>query len=142
MTDQHDARNVAVLVNGTEIVGFSEDTFVEGEQNEERWSPHVGAKGEVTWVRNSDNTGTIKISLKHNSPSNGFLHQLYKQQDEPGAEPITVSVQDRNFDGDVGISGSEAKIVKVPDFARGPEVEDSEWEFSVADYESAFNTNN
>lgn len=141
MADLHDPRNVVVTVNGTEIVGFADGTFVEGEQNEERFAQHVGAKGEVTWVRNADATGKITLTLKHNSPSNAFLHDLFKQQDEAGAEPLSVSVQDRNFEGDVSASGSEAKIIKLPGFTRGAEVEDVEWEFLVADYESAFATN-
>lgn len=141
MADLHDPRDVVVTVNGTEIVGFSEGTFVEGEQNEERFGTHVGAKGEVTWVRNADATGKITVTLKHNSPSNSLLHDLFKQQDEASAEPISIAVQDRNFDGDVSVSGSEAKIIKLPNFARGAEVEDVEWEFLVADYEAAFAVN-
>ncbi|NMB25456.1 MAG: DUF3277 family protein [Firmicutes bacterium] len=137
MADLHDPREVIVTVNGTEIVGFAEGTFVEGEQNEERFATHVGAKGEVTWVRNADDTGLITLTLKHNSPSNAYLHEQYKSQDEDGAE-ISISVQDRNFDGDVSVSGSEAKIAKLPNFARGAEVEEVEWEFLVADYESIF----
>lgn len=142
MADQYDPRKVAVIVNGREIVGFAEGTFIEGALSSERWSADVGAKGEVTFVRNADPTGTITITLKHNSPSNGFLHELFKQQDEEGAEPITISVQDRNFEQDVGLSGSECRIIKWPDFSRGDEIEDAEWEFLVADYESAFRVEN
>lgn len=136
-TDTYDPRNVIVTVNGTEIVGFAEGSMVEGEKREDRYSAHVGAKGEVTFGRSADDTGVVKITLKHNSPSNGFLMDVYKEQDEPDTF-VTVAVQDRNFDGEVGLSGSQAKIVKAPNFVRGAEVEDTEWEFLVADYEAAF----
>lgn len=139
MADQYDPRLVAVIVNGRQIVGFAEGTFIEGERNTERYSADVGAKGEVTFVRSADDTGTITITLKHNSPSNPYLYELWRQQDDPSAEPITILVQDRNFDGDVGIGGSECKIVNLPAFSRGDEIEDAEWEFLVADYEAAFN---
>lgn len=141
MADQYDPRNVAVIVNGREIVGFADGTFIEAERSTERWSSDVGAKGEVTFVRSADDTGTITITLKHNSPSNGYLYQLFQQQDEAGAEPIAISIQDRNFDGDVSVSGSECKIVNTPTFSRGDEVEDSEWQFLVADYQAAFSIN-
>ncbi len=141
MADLYDPRNVAVIINGREIVGFAEGTFIEGERTTERYSADVGAKGEVTFVRSADDTGTITITLKHNSPSNSYLHELWRQQDELGAEPITILVQDRNFDGDVSVSGSECKIVNLPAFARGDDVEDTEWEFLLANYESAFNVN-
>lgn len=139
MADQYDPRNVAVIVNGVEIVGFADGTFIEGERSTERYSADVGAKGDVTFVRSADDTGTITITLKHNSPSNAHLLELWRQQDDPNAEPITILVQDRNFDGDVGVSGSQCKIVNLPAFSRGDEVEDSEWQFLVADYEAAFN---
>lgn len=141
MADLYDPRNVAVIVNGREIVGFAEGTFIEAERSTERYSPDVGAKGEVTFVRSADDTGTVTITLKHNSPSNAFLHELWRQQDDPTAEPITILVQDRNFDGDVSVSGSECKIVNLPPFSRGDEVEDAEWQFLLANYESAFNVN-
>jgi len=141
MADLYDPRNVAVIVNGREIVGFAEGTFIEAERSTERYSADVGAKGEVTFVRSADDTGTVTITLKHNSPSNAFLHQLWQQQDNPNAEPITILVQDRNFDDDVSVSGSECKIVNLPPFSRGDEVEDAEWQFLLANYESAFNVN-
>lgn len=138
MADLYDPRNVAVIVNGQEIVGFAEGTFIRGERAAERYpEPHVGAKGEVTWVRNGNNTGTVTITLKHNSASNAFLTSLFKEQDQPGTQ-ITISVQDRNFDGDVSISGSDCRIANVPPWERGAEVGSVEWVIRVADFDAAF----
>lgn len=138
MADQYDPRQVAVIVNGREIVGFAEGTFISAERSSERYGePDVGAKGEVTWVRSADDTGTITLTLKHNSASNGYLHELFRQQDDPGFE-LTVSVVDRNFDGDVSVGGSDARIANLPPFNRGEEVEDVEWVIRVADYDAAF----
>lgn len=138
MADLYDPRLVAVYVNGREIVGFAEGTFIEGERATERYGePDVGAKGEVTWVRSANDTGIVTLTLKHNSASNGYLTNLFKRQDEPGFE-ITISVVDRNFDGDVGIGGSNCKIANLPTFSRGAEVENVEWVFRVADYDAVF----
>lgn len=138
MADMYDPRQVAVIVNGQELVGFADGTFIQGERSNERYGePHVGAKGEVTFVRNADDTGTITVTLKHNSASNAFLMQLWREQDEDGTE-LTVSVIDRNFDNDVSVGGSQAKIANLPAFSRGDEVEDVEWVFRVADYDAAF----
>ena len=141
MATQYDPRQVAVIVSGRELVGFAEGTFIEAERSTERWSADVGAKGDVTFVRSADDTGTITVTLKHDSPSNAFLHELWRRQDDPTSEPITISVQDRNFNGDVSVSGSECKIQNLPTFSRGDEVEDVEWVFLVADYDAAFNVN-
>ena len=137
MADQYDPRQVAVFVDGQEIVGFAEGTMISVERSNPRWSADVGAKGEATAVRSADDTATATITLKHNSVSNQLLHQLWAEQDEPGRQ-ISFSVTDRNFDGDVSVSGSDCKIVNLPTFTRGAEVESMEWEILIFDYNAAF----
>src|SRR5690606_24058624 len=138
MADLYDPRNVAVIVNGQEIVGFAEGTFIRGERAAERYpEPHVGAKGEVTWFRNGNNTGMVTITLKHDSASNAFLTRLFRQQDQPGTL-ITIPVQDWNFDGYVSISGIDCRIVTVPPWERGAEVGSVEWVIRVAGFDAAF----
>ena len=138
MADQYDPRQVAVFINGQEIVGFAGGTFITAERSAERYGePDVGAKGEVTWVRSADDTGTITLTLKHNSVSNAYLTELFREQDEPGAE-ITISVVDRNFEGDVSVGGSDCRIANLPPFTRGAEVETIEWVIRVADYDAVF----
>jgi len=133
MADQYDPRNVAVIVNGQQIVGFADGTFIEAEKDEDTWSKDVGAQGDVTFVRSADPTGTITLTLKHNSPSNAYLTELARSE-----ETVSILIQDKNFDGDVSAGGSEAKVQKPASFSRGDEVEDMEWVFLVADYEQAF----
>jgi hypothetical protein len=137
MADQYDPRQVAVFVDGQEIVGFAEGTMISVERSNPRWSADVGAKGEATAVRSADDTATATITLKHNSVSNQLLHQLWAEQDEPGRQ-ISFSVTDRNFDGNVSVSGSDCKIVNLPTFTRGAEVESVEWEILIFDYNAAF----
>src|SRR5690606_5495857 len=137
MADQYDPRQVAVFVDGQEIVGFAEGTMISVERSNPRWSADVGAKGEATAVRSADDTATATITLKHNSVSNQLLHQLWAEQDEPG-RTISFSVVDRNVDGDVSASASDCKIVHLPTFTRGAEVESVEWEILIFDYNAAF----
>lgn len=137
MADQYDPRQVAVLLNGVEIVGFAEGTMINVERSNPRWSPDVGAKGETTAVRSADDTATATITLKHNSVSNEYLHRLWREQDEPGFE-LTFSAVDRNFDGDVSTSGSNCKITNLPAWTRGAEVESVEWEILILDHDAAF----
>lgn len=137
MAETYDPRQVAVFIDGQEIVGFADGTMIEIERSNPRWSADVGAKGEVTAVRNADDTATATITLKHNSVSNELLHRLWKEQDEPGRR-ISFSVVDRNFDGDVSAGGSDCKIVNLPPFTRGAEIESVEWEILIFDYSAAF----
>lgn len=137
MAETYDPRQVAVFIDGQEIVGFAEGTMISVERSNPRWSADVGAKGEATAVRSADDTATATITLKHNSVSNQLLHQLWADQDEPG-RTISFSVVDRNFDGDVSAGGSDCKIVNLPPFTRGAEIESVEWEILIFDYNAAF----
>lgn len=137
MADQYDPRQVAVIINGREIVGFAEGTMISVERSNPRWSADVGAKGETTAVRSADDTATATLTLKHNSVSNQYLHELWREQDQPGAT-ITFSVVDRNFDGDVSVGGSDCKIANLPAFTRGAEIEGVEWEILIFDHSAAF----
>lgn len=135
-TATYDPKSVIVTINGRPLTGFADGTFIKGERNNDTYSTHVGVDGEVTRVKNNDKTGTISITLKHNSPSNKLLEEYAKK-----GTMFNINVTDRNFDGDVGIGGSEAWISKPAAFERGKEVSDREWTIHVADYDQVFEAN-
>lgn len=130
---QYDPREVAVVIDGHTVVGFADGTFIEAEKNEDEVSMDVGAQGDVTFVHSADNTGTITVTLKHNSPSNAKLFELRKNK-----EPFSIRISDRNFEGDVSVGGSQAMIQKAPAFSRGDSIEDTEWSLLVADWDQVF----
>lgn len=130
---QYDPRDVSVVVDGHIVVGFAEGSLVQAEKNEDDVSMYVGSQGEVTFVDSADNTGTITLTLKHDSPSNRKLMELRNDK-----EPFSVRVTDKNFDGDVSVGGSQARIQKAPPFNRGDSVEETEWAILVADWDQVF----
>jgi|GEM_PF-404983 len=130
---QYDPRDVAVVVDGHTVVGFADGTFVEAEKNEDEVTMDVGAQGDVTFVDAADNTGTITLTLKHNSPSIAKFMELRKSK-----EPFSIRITDRNFQGDVSVGGSQARIQKAPAFSRGDNVEDVEIVILVADWDQVF----
>lgn len=132
-TATYDPKAVIVTFNGKIITGFADGTFIKGERNEDVYTNHVGIDGKVTRVKNNNNTGTITITLKHNSPSNRLLEK-YAKSGKVG----NISVTDTNFDDDVSMGGSEAWVKKPAAFERGKEVSDREWVFDTADYDQVF----
>lgn len=124
----YDPKKISVIWGGVAITGFSEGTIVNCEKNEESATHHVGAMGEVTQVINSDDTGLITISLKNNSPSLQML-----ANDAQSNAIKSIAVVDMNTGG-VNAGGTQAWVQKIPDLAKGKEIEDVDVEILVADY--------
>lgn len=137
MAKQYDPRQVAVIVNGQEVVGFADGTMINVARRNPRWDVDVGAQGDVVGTRSADDTAVATITLQHTSPSNALLTQIWKEQDEPGFE-LGFSAQDRNFEADVSTSGSNGRITNLPDWERGGDVADVEWEIIIYDHDVAF----
>lgn len=120
---------VSVVVGTTTITGFSEKDIVSCERNSDRVTPHIGAKGEVSFTENCDNTGKITITLTQDSPSNAILSAYARSRKQ-----FPISVSDSN-DGSFRAGGNRARIQKEPANERGAEVADRKWEIYVADYD-------
>lgn len=127
-TQSFDPKKIMVIWGGVALTGFSEGSIVNCEKNEESATHAVGAQGEVTQIINSDETGTITVSLKGNSPSIAML-----AVDAQARTIKPIQVIDMNS-GAQNAGGSEAWIVKTPDLTKGKEVEDIDVEILVADY--------
>ncbi len=127
-TQTFDPRKVLVIWGGVALTGFSDGSIVSGEKNEENATQVVGAQGEVTQVINSDDTGTITVTLKNTSAS---LPMLVADAQSNVIKPIQVI--DMNTGG-LNAGGSEAWIVKTPDLKKSKELEDIDVEILVVDY--------
>lgn len=133
---QYDPKKVNITVDGFVVTGYAEDTFISGERNTEKRSLTVGADGNPDVNKSADDTGTVSITLKANSPANAKLKELYKQDD-----PFNFLCIDQNMNGDVGISGSECVVENLPNFEKAAELGETEWSLLVFDYENAFDVN-
>jgi len=69
-------KDVTVIVAGTQISGFAEDTFVTVERDSDAFTKIVGADGEVSRSASADLSGTITITLLGTSSSNDILSAL------------------------------------------------------------------
>lgn len=116
----YDPMDVNVIAEGTILTGFADGTFVSIEAEEESYTAHVGAKGEVTRARNANKMGKITITLSQDSPSNAYLSRL-----EKGKDTFDFSVVDQNFGTTSG--GNDCWIEKRANAEYGKEVSEREW---------------
>lgn len=79
-------------------------------------TPSVGAKGDVAYSENANESGTIALTLMSTSSSLPYLREL-----EAKRRLITVSVQDANDADSFAMSADNCRILKMPDAARQKE---------------------
>ena len=127
---QYDFQKVNLIINysgGTHYVtGFSSGSTIDAQRDGDRYTKHVGAKGDVTLAINNDNSGTIKFKLKNDSSSNKILNFLEQTKEE-----FTANIYDSNSNGKGKAGGSDCVVMKDPGFIRGNEVQELEWTIGV-----------
>ena len=76
----YDPQKVNVIVDGRVITGFASDGVVTLTRNSDSVTPAVGAKGDVAYSENADETGTVAITLMSTSASLSYLRGLEAKQ--------------------------------------------------------------
>jgi hypothetical protein len=109
----YDPKKVTVSVAGRAITGFASDGVVTVTHNEDIVTPSVGAKGDVAYSENANNTGQAVIPLMSTSASLAYLRQLCTKRQQ-----VRFDVADANNDAAIHISEERCRILKVPDTPR------------------------
>ena len=112
----YDPQKVNVIVDGRVITGFASDGVVTLTRNSDSVTPAVGAKGDVAYSENADETGTVAITLMSTSASLSYLRGL-----EAKRKMVTVSVQDVNDNDAFVMSCDNCRVLTMPDAARTKE---------------------
>lgn len=118
-------KEVSVIVAGTQISGFAEDTFINVERDSDAFTKIVGADGEVSRSASADLSGTITITLMGTSASNDILSALaaVDQLSLSGEFPVLI----KDNQGSTLHTAPSAWIQKMASKEYGAEVGDTEW---------------
>lgn len=131
VANSYDPTKVNVYADSKKTVGFAEGTMISGNRNTDKQSFNVGSKGETTFVQSADKTGTIEITLKHNSASLSHYNQLFMS-----GKKFSISVSDTQDGSRIG--GTQAKVASMGNYERGDDVSDKTITVLVADYDEFF----
>lgn len=112
----YDPQKVNVIVAGRVITGFASDGVVNLTRNSDSVTPAVGAKGDVAYSENADETGTVAITLMSTSASLAYLREL-----EAKRKMVSVSVQDKNDSDSFVMACDNCRVLKMPDANRAKE---------------------
>lgn len=109
----YDPKKVNLSLAGRMITGFAADGILSVSKNEDSVTPSVGAKGDVTYSENANESGTVAITLMSTSSSLPYIRQL-----EAKRQKINVNISDANDSDSVHINEDNCRILKMPDISR------------------------
>ena len=72
----YDPQAVVLTIDKIPVVGFSDGDAITVERSEDFSNETVGIKGEVSRAINRNATGTLTVTLQHNSPSVAQFEQM------------------------------------------------------------------
>lgn len=136
----YNPRRVTLSFKGFNISAFMDSTFIEAERNEDSFTVHVGANGDVTRTASHNRTGKVTVTLVQASTDNDFL-MLILAADElaakagAGTSPGIGSLQIKDLSGTFRVNASQAWLTKPPKGERAKEAGSVQWIFECAEME-------
>jgi hypothetical protein len=123
-----DPKKVTVAVEGRIMTGYATDGVVTISHNEDRTTPAVGVQGDVTYSDSANNSGTASVTLMSTSAAIPYLREVCATRRE-----VRLDISDANTDGAFRVSAERCRILKMPETARGAEMETATIEFYIPD---------
>lgn len=118
MSKIYDPKSVICIIGGIVCEGFSENTFIEVTPTEDLHTLTVGNDGNGTFNLNPNMSGSIKLTLKHNSDTVNKLQALGMTR-----VPVPIVIMDNN-EGGQKVVGNECMLQRQIDLSRAKEVGD------------------
>lgn len=124
-TKTFDFRKVGVSFKGQLLTGFMDGTPISVTRDEDSFTKHIGADGEVSRAANANKGGSATLTLKQTSASNDILSNALAQDELTNLGTGVFSIIDAS--GRTQVMAPEAWIKKSADVTMGKETEGREW---------------
>lgn len=121
----YDPAQVVINVDGRDISGYADGTFVNIARNADQFTLAVGADGESTRAKSNNRSGRITFTLQQSSPSNDILDEIATQDELDNTGAVPVRVEDAS--GTTVAQAEKMWVVKKPDSSFAKEAENREW---------------
>jgi hypothetical protein len=107
------------------IVGVMSGTFVNVERSVDAWSMVAGAAGDITYVYNPDESGTVRFTLKAESDTNDLLSAAARDDKlfRSGFGPVMM----KNLLGTTLVASPVARLVRLANIDYGDAASGREW---------------
>jgi hypothetical protein len=131
----YDPEKVQLQLDGVYITGYSEESKITVEKNQDNFLPAVGVDGIVSVAINYDATAKMSIKLASTSASVMHIRQLAK-----GRRLFNMTLTDLNANGE-NKSCDGCFILKTPPIKRNKKVEDEEFDIYIPYFEEVKDLN-
>ena len=121
----YDPKEVALIVEGVQMSGFAEGSFITVSRNADAWSLQVGADGEGTRSKSNNKSGRIAFTLMQSSDSNVIMSALALRDEVTSSGAVPVLLKDNS--GDSLYMCETAWVVKFPDATFETDATGREW---------------
>ena len=113
MRQAYDPRQLLIAFGPHSPSGFPDGTFLNIERDGDGVSKIVGADGSVARSVDPDNTATISLTVRWDSPSVAWAQNLYDMDNMTGSSTFPVLIKDLR--GGLVFSAQTAWIERPPD---------------------------
>lgn len=127
----YDPADVIVTIDGNNINGYADGTFVSIERTEQTFTKVTGADGSTTRSKTNDRSGTLTLTLLQTSPSNEILSNILNQDEADNTGVVAVQVKERSS-GSKFATGS-GWIQGLPTIEYGNEITTREWTIEMSE---------
>ena len=121
----YDPKQVVLTVEGVQMSGFVEGSFITVARNEDAWSLQVGTDGEGTRSKSNNKSGRITFTLMQSSDSNAIMSALALRDEVSNSGAVPVLLKDNS--GDSLYMCETAWVVKFPDSTFETDATGREW---------------
>ena len=125
----YDPKKVLLIVNGAQISGYADGTFINVEFNNDKWTTKVGADGEHVHSKTNDNSATVTVTLLPGAAGNAIFQAqlLLDEVDNLGIFAMMVRDQHSN----TLHATRSGRVMKQPTSVYSQEAEGKEWVITV-----------
>lgn len=113
-TTTYDPEKVTAQVDGSIVTGFASDGIITITMSEDAITPEVGVQGDVVYAENANRSATVTLTLQGTAAFVEKARNLCMKK-----KMFSFVLSDANDDGGLISSGSNCRITKMPDIARG-----------------------
>ncbi len=124
---------IQVIIAGNVMSGFAEGTFVGAEREDDAFTKHVGADGEVGRTQSANKSGEVTLTLAQYSASNDVLSSLAIADELTASSIFPVIIKDSG--GTTILFSGEGWVRKLPAVEFSDEITDREWVLDMAKME-------
>lgn len=127
----YDPKLVVASFRGIQVLGYFEGTFISVERSEDAFEKMVGAGGDVTRVRNRDQSGSVTFTLMAESVTNDLFSAVQVEDELFGTGFGALLV--KNLNGTTLIESPIAWIRKLPTVEYADTASGREWIIDCAE---------